>query len=416
MLTQISIRRAAWQRILGVTLIFAALLGAGQYWYQMISLDKQILALASSESQIASAVFEYREKNPDAVDELIALLHRHFPIIELYDLDQNKVMEETAGMGYDLEQALKAYPPHGFGLGGELQYRRLWLFERWVWQLVVPVKNEWGDQIGFFEGIYHLTSREEAQVRQNILVSVVMVVMATLVTGLVMYPLLLRLTRELEARSAAVLRGNIELMEVMGEAIARRDSDTNIHNYRVTLYALYLARAMGMPARQLPALVAGAFLHDVGKIGIPDAILLKPGKLSEDEFAIMKTHVSLGAQILSRASWLADARDIPLYHHEKYAGGGYMQGLSGEQIPLTARIFAVVDVFDALTAKRPYKEPMSLADALALLQREAGGHFDPAVVAVFSDHAAQWYEQVYLRPEAEVEAMLREQVSQVFSV
>jgi HD-GYP domain-containing protein (c-di-GMP phosphodiesterase class II) len=204
-------------------------------------------------------------------------------------------------------------------------------------------------------------------------------------------------------------------MEVMGEAIARRDSDTNIHNYRVTLYTILLAQAMRYPNDQMSALVAGAFLHDVGKIGIPDAILLKPGKLTDDEFVIMKTHVSIGAQILARASWLASARDIPQYHHEKYDGSGYMSGLVGEAIPLSARIFAVVDVFDALTADRPYKKAMPLEQALSILQQGAGSHFDPKIVTIFSQYAAIWYQQIYQQSEEDVEKALRQQVTQIFS-
>jgi len=181
------------------------------------------------------------------------------------------------------------------------------------------------------------------------------------------------------------------------------------------LYAILLAEAMGYPKEQMSALVAGSFLHDVGKIGIPDAILLKPGKLTDDEFLMMKTHVTIGSEILARASWLADARDIPQYHHEKYDGSGYMFGLSGESIPLSARIFAVVDVFDALTADRPYKQAMPLEKAIRIIEEGSGNHFDPAIVAVFVNNANRWYQMVYQQSNDVVENTLRQQVAQVFS-
>jgi HD-GYP domain-containing protein (c-di-GMP phosphodiesterase class II) len=245
------------------------------------------------------------------LNEVLDALHDHFVIVEIYDGQHTKMLEHVDEAMTWVEKSLKAYPAHGFGFGDEVLYRRLLLSDQWFWQVVMPLKDGQGQLEGFFEGIYHLSLSEEKTLYQSVLFSVAMVVMATLITGLSMYPLLLRLTRNLEDKSKAVLLGNVELMEVMGEAIARRDSDTNIHNYRVTLYAIRLAEALGYPVEKMSALVAGSFLHDVGKIGIPDAILLKAGKLTEDEFAIMKTHVSIGAEILARASWLSHARDIP---------------------------------------------------------------------------------------------------------
>lgn len=200
----------------------------------------------------------------------------------------------------------------------------------------------------------------------------------------------------------------------MGEAIAKRDSDTDIHNYRVTLYALELAKALGVDEQTQRKIASGAFLHDVGKIAIPDHILLKPGKLTDEEFEIMKTHVSHGADILKRVSWLEDARDIPLYHHEKYDGTGYLSGLKGEQIPFMARLFAVVDVFDALTSERPYKKPMPVEKALAILKKDAGTHFDPNMVAVFTRHAETWYQDIYNAPDKQVRARLQAQVLNLF--
>jgi HD-GYP domain-containing protein (c-di-GMP phosphodiesterase class II) len=418
MVSSVSIRRKAWWRIALVSLFMSIVLGAAQYFYQMHLIDMQSIELASAESPKALQVLLLAEKSTaerHELNEILDALHDHFVIVEVCDAQHKKILEHVDEAMTWVEKSLKAYPPHGFGFGDEVVYRRLQLSDQWFWQVVMPLKNGQGQLEGFFEGVYHLTPSEEKTLYQSVLFSVAMVVMATLITGLSMYPLLLRLTRNLEDKSKAVLLGNIELMEVMGEAIAKRDSDTNIHNYRVTLYAIRLAEALGYPVEKMSALVAGSFLHDVGKIGIPDAILLKAGKLTEDEFAIMKTHVTIGAEILARASWLSHARDIPQYHHEKYDGSGYMTGLVGESIPLSARIFAVVDVFDALTADRPYKQAMPLEKAIGIIQEGSGSHFDPEIVAVFVVHAAQWYADIYQQPSAAVEASLRACVSQVFS-
>jgi putative two-component system response regulator len=176
-----------------------------------------------------------------------------------------------------------------------------------------------------------------------------------------------------------------------------RDDETGQHLERMSAYCQTLARTVveGAAARGIdPAFVENithaAPLHDIGKVGIPDAILLKPGKLTADEFEIMKTHSALGATTLDSVhqryasnAFISMGRDIARYHHEKWAGTGYPEKLSGEAIPLCARIVAVADVYDALRSKRPYKEPFSHEKARAIIKESAGSHFDPEIVAAF---------------------------------
>jgi len=173
-------------------------------------------------------------------------------------------------------------------------------------------------------------------------------------------------------------------LQVLGSAIAKRDSDTDAHNYRVTIYSVHLAEASHADSALVRRLIKGAFLHDVGKIGVRDDVLLKPGRLDAQEFETMKTHVTHGMDIIARSEWLQDAGEVIGDHHEKYDGAGYRHGLQGEAIPLTARIFAVADVFDALTSERPYKKPMAVEESLAILRQGAGKHFDPGLVARFA--------------------------------
>jgi putative nucleotidyltransferase with HDIG domain len=203
-------------------------------------------------------------------------------------------------------------------------------------------------------------------------------------------------------------------MEVMGSAIAKRDSDTNIHNYRVTIYAVRLGEAVGLDLPAIRNLIAGAFLHDVGKIGITDAILLKPARLDEFEFTVMKTHVALGVDILRKSAWLERARDVVEFHHEKYDGSGYLKGLRGEEIPVVARIFAIVDVFDALTSKRPYKEPMPFRETMAIVKGSAGTHFDPALVSLFEQIIEPLFHEISAADDATVERMLRDIIVRYF--
>jgi len=171
---------------------------------------------------------------------------------------------------------------------------------------------------------------------------------------------------------------------------------------------------MGLQESKIADLVVGAFLHDVGKIGIPDRILRKPGPLTAEEFAVMKTHALLGIEIVADNRWLQGAAPIIRHHHEHFDGTGYPDGLRGTAIPQLARLFAVVDVFDALTSERPYKQAMTLAEALSIIEKDAGRHFDPAVVAVFTRIAAGLYAKMVQVSDAELRQGMRQLLSHYF--
>jgi len=164
-----------------------------------------------------------------------------------------------------------------------------------------------------------------------------------------------------------------------------RDHATEEHTHRVADMTVALAEKMGVPASEIAHIRRGALLHDIGKMGIPDAILQKPGRLSEAEMAIMRTHPEKAWQVLSRIDYLGPAMDIPCCHHEHWDGKGYPRGLKGEQIPLAARIFAVVDVYDALTSDRPYRKAWEPEKALQYIREQAGQYFDPQVVEAFME-------------------------------
>lgn len=167
------------------------------------------------------------------------------------------------------------------------------------------------------------------------------------------------------------------------QALELRDKETEGHTQRVTDLALNLAREAGIPETEMDHIRRGALLHDIGKMGIPDAILLKPASLTDEEWKIMRLHPVYAHEMLSEITYLRPALDIPHYHHERWDGSGYPEGLKGEQIPLSARIFAVVDVWDALTSDRPYRPAWTPEEALAHIKNQAGKHFDPGVVEVF---------------------------------
>jgi len=181
----------------------------------------------------------------------------------------------------------------------------------------------------------------------------------------------------------------IDTISRLGLAAEYKDEDTGDHIVRMSRYSALLGEVLGLPAQQVQTLFYAAPMHDIGKIGIPDSILLKPGKLTDEEFRIVQTHTLIGAKILSnpRGEVLCFAGEIALSHHEKWNGKGYPHGLAGDDIPLTARIVGIADVFDALTSVRPYKNPYPPDVALDIIRKERGEHFDPDITDAFLENA-----------------------------
>jgi putative two-component system response regulator len=192
------------------------------------------------------------------------------------------------------------------------------------------------------------------------------------------------LEQRVDERTREVEESRLEMLELLGQAIECRDDVTHQHTLRVGDYTSALARDLRLPPEHVSILRRAAPLHDIGKIGVPDAILLKPGRLTPEEFEVMKTHTTVGARILSKSKSdvVRLAETIAQTHHERWDGRGYL-GLSGESIPFESRIVSVADVFDALTHPRPYKPAWPLVEAVAEIERQAGYQFDPRVVTSF---------------------------------
>jgi putative nucleotidyltransferase with HDIG domain len=192
------------------------------------------------------------------------------------------------------------------------------------------------------------------------------------------------------ARTEQLRKAMVELersyditLEALGDALDLKDRETEGHSRRVTAFTIAIARAMGLTADQIRVIARGAFLHDIGKMAIPDAILNKPGALTPDEVGIMREHSYHGYQIVKKIPFLQEAAEIVYAHQERFDGTGYPRGLKGEQIPLGARMFAVADTLDAITSDRPYRPAQTLTAAREEIQRWAGRQFDPEVVKMF---------------------------------
>lgn len=192
---------------------------------------------------------------------------------------------------------------------------------------------------------------------------------------------------KVQQKTAEIAQNQLNVIRRLGRAAEYKDNETGMHVIRMSYYTHVLALAAGINEADAEVLMNAAPMHDVGKIGISDAILKKPGKLEFEEFEEMKKHCEIGAEILGDkdSELMTIAKEVALTHHEKWDGSGYPNGLSGENIPLYGRIVAIADVFDALTSERPYKKAWTVEDALALIEREAGSHFDPKLVPLFID-------------------------------
>lgn len=309
-----------------------------------------------------------------------------FDIVEIYDQAGTRLAEATTPAGAVIEDELPDHPPPQ---SGKPTYESISLKDgRWVLRVTVPLQNHGENTQGYFEGERIVPEWQKQQILSDGFATALMVVLASFICGMVVYPVVVRLSDDNERKTQEVLEAHIAMMEALGQAIAKRDSDTGAHNYRVAWMSAWLGEHAGLDQKQMQTLIAGSYLHDVGKIGIPDGILLKPGRLDAAEMDIMKQHVAMGEEILLGARWLADARTVVGGHHERWDGTGYPRRLAGTDIPIQARVFAIADVFDALCSARPYKAPLPLETALAEMAKGRGSHFDPHLFDLFLAEAA----------------------------
>ena len=197
---------------------------------------------------------------------------------------------------------------------------------------------------------------------------------------------LVKARSEMLYRAIADLERSYDItLEALGNALDLKDAETEGHSKRVTAYTIVIARAMNLDPAEVKVIARGAFLHDIGKMAIPDAILTKPGKLTAAEQAVMREHCLRGYTMLKKIPFLEQAAEIVFSHQEHYDGSGYSRGLKGKEIPIGARIFAIADTLDAITSDRPYRKAKSFAEARREIERCSGTQFDPAIVAVFRE-------------------------------
>lgn len=396
--------------------------GFAAFFIETERLEETLVDQAALEARAVADLLTEGQERSSIERKLQSLLEEHtettrnyFVLAEMYDAAQTAIAEVSLP-AYTFVEAHFDRSRHRFPDPGDTWYTKTNIDGVPYLQVMVALTKADGAPVGWFEGIYRLAPETLHAIRIDIAQIVGLVVGAVLLTAAVLYPLMSLLQGHLVAAARNLLRANIDTLKVLGNAIAKRDSDTNAHNYRVTLYAVRIAEAIGLDESAIRSLIKGAFLHDVGKIAIPDAILLKPGKLNEAEFSEMKTHVLHGLDIISASDWLRDAACVVGGHHEKVDGSGYPRGLGGTDIPLAARIFAVADVFDALTSERPYKRPLPVDKAMAILEDGRDRHFDGKVLDAFHSVMPDIHQQILQCGDRDIEALSDQMLGQYFQI
>jgi len=409
-------------RLLLAWVLLSVVIGAIVFFIEMKKINAFVVALALEESRDIEKGHRNFLNNPDLrhLEQLREesrkhIEDEHFISVKIYNRDMELIVETNHPDTRLIEKKISSHR-RDMVMTDEVHFRQFYGRGGQLFVMVqIPLKTTEQKTEGYFEGVYKADPRTMAEIKNRILFSLLQVVVIIFFTALAIYPIVLSLNRGLIKLTMDLSHANIGMLKVLGGAIAKRDSDTNIHNYRVTIYAVRLAEAAGLKREYIADLIKGSFLHDVGKIAISDRILLKPGKLTDEEMTIMKTHVRHGVDIVEHYGWLKNAADVVRYHHEKFDGTGYETGLKGHDIPINARIFSVADVFDALTSKRPYKEPFALASALQILQEGKGNFFDPALIDLFVGIADSLYEEISGAEDRLLEDTLDELIDQYFS-
>lgn len=415
-------KKRAAQRI-GLVSLLLAIVGSPVAWLiSRENAEEEIVSFAIEESRhplafLDDASMTDSEKARQAQHGADILTSGIFDIAEVYDAQGIKLAEKVTATGDMVESQLPHHPRpeyqdthyenNGITLAGD---------KRNAIRVFVPLFDNQKKLSGYFEGVRVIPEWQMQQISADASIVALMVAIASLLCGLTIYPVVTYLAKENERKTLQIYESHISMMEALGRAIAKRDSDTGAHNYRVAWMSALMGEKLGLSGEHMQGLIIGSFLHDVGKIGIPDAILLKPGKHTPEETQMMRTHVEHGEQIVKGAGWLPSVAAVVAAHHEKWDGQGYPRRLSGPAIPLEARIFAIADVFDALCSKRPYKEPFSYEQAIAILQEGAGSHFDPDLLAHFLDIAASVYNTVSSMNEEQIRELLRATMTRHFVI
>lgn len=360
---------------------------------------------------------ENTDRNNLAVNTLNQMVGGMFDWIELHQSSGLKIAEVSTDKGRQLEKTIASHQKFDLQKPGAFIDASS---SSSVLRIFVPIfkkfDNPNSEFVGYLEVGREVPTWRKQQIQDVVIYISAIAAFSALITGLLIYPSIRLLLRRQRENLQKLFESHIQVLDSLGLAVAKRESGTGTHNYKVTWIAAMLGERMGLPSSKIKNLIAGSFLHDVGKIATPDNILLKPGKLTDEEMVIMREHVTHGEDIVKNLGWFSDSINVVSSHHEKWDGSGYPRKLSGENIPIEARIFAVADVFDALCSKRPYKDEIDFLEAMNYIRTQSGSHFDPTIVAQFEEIASLMYEKTHGVSESEAKSLLQPMINKYFSI
>ncbi|MCG6930792.1 MAG: HD domain-containing protein [Desulfofustis sp.] len=328
---------------------------------------------------------------PESAD---ALAYTSFIAVRLYG-ENGAVLLDKARPGGD--EITRLFSSRGISLQPSGDRIGTWIYrdKRLYLYSMIPVAGLQDDDIiGHVETIYRSSLQDITALLRRLGLSCLIGAGGVILCALLMYPALVLFHNRLIRNSSELNRANTFLLKHLGSALAKADVADPGHSHRVLIYGVRLAENQKLSRPQIRHFIHGAFLHDIGMLDLHSQTVLRRGPLTPEERSAMQEHPKKGAALIKPCRWLKQSRDIIRCHHENYDGSGYPAGLSHEQIPFSARIFAIVDAFDALTTKRPYRDPLDVDKAVERLESKSGTQFDPVLLAAFIEIAPKLREVV----------------------
>jgi HD-GYP domain-containing protein (c-di-GMP phosphodiesterase class II) len=386
------------RRLATVFILAAILITAAALYLEYKRLDKSLLRVAQKESTIFSSVFATYHENPELLNPAALRLlaaagmeRSSYLQVELFSASREQVLLISRESGAD---AASMFAKKGIDLPFTSQPDgvRLLANKRIFLQTLMPIHDSNDSRtIGYFKGIYQVSLEDMHPLISRFLWTAGLGVTGVLLCTLLIYPGMVFLSNHLIRNSAELNKANGFLLRTLGSALAKTDAADSGHNHRVLIYGVRLAEQQGVGREQIRSLIHGSFLHDVGMLPISIETLQSQGELDEDARGLIKKHPKTGTTLIKKFRWLRSAEPVIRCHHENYDGSGYPAGLAHEKIPFISRIFTIADVFDALSSTRPGRDARPLPEALTMMEKESGTHFDPVLLSAFLEVAPQLY-------------------------
>ncbi|MBT8346583.1 MAG: HD domain-containing protein [Desulfofustis sp.] len=386
------------KRLTGICILTILLVVGATCYIEYSRLEQSLISAAIKEARLFIPLFLNQHNNHSGGETVVvtpefhdSIAHTSFIEVRLSTPDGLQFFEKSRASA---EQVRHRFNDKSVSLvpGGEPVGTWLFADKRLYLMTVIPIRGLQDDDIlGHLEALYRSSLADTKAIGWRFVLSSLIGAGAVVLCGLIMYPGLVFFHNRLIKIGSDLNLANNFLLKKLGSALAKSDVGVAEHNYRVLIYGIRLAERHKLSRARIRNLIQGIFLHDVGMLDLDVSILLKQGPLDKKELSKVQEHVKNGVAQIKRYRWLRDGLDVVRCHHEKYDGSGYPAGLSQDKIPLEARIFAIVDAFDALTSQRPYRQPQEIERGLAVLEQESGSHFDPVLLAPFIEMAPQLY-------------------------